>query len=93
MIGATNGIPVQTWHLCVFGSVLDWKLGADDGAQKQSESSGSVDILAMLEWLETNGYLPARSIWTGVGQGWEICSTGGQPETFLESGYSLTFRP
>ena len=90
--GGTNGVPVQTWHLCDFSgggsTTLDWKLGASDPAT--SESSGSIDILAMIKWLETHGYLPTASTWTAASQGWEICSTGGQPETFSESSYSLT---
>ena len=81
--GGSNGVPVQQWHLCDFGSgVVAWKLGATEGAGKQSEHSGSVDILAMLNWLEAHSYLPANSTWTAVSEGWEIVSTGGQNETF-----------
>jgi hypothetical protein len=100
--GGTDGVPLQTWHLCDFSgggsTTLDWKLGASDPAT--SESSGSINIEQMLEWLEHNApagssttYLPAGSTWTAASQGWEICSTGGQPETFSESDYSLTFTP
>jgi hypothetical protein len=88
--GGSNGVPVQQWHLCQFGSTLDWKLGANDTTGKQSEHSGSIDILAMIKWLETNGYLPAGSTWTALSDGWEICSTGGQNETFSLSNFSVT---
>jgi len=102
--GGSNGVPVQTWHLCDFtspgdsGATLDWKLGSGEGADKQSESSGSIDIKAMIEWLEDNTapaangggtYLPAGSTWTALSDGWEICSTGGQNETFSLSGFSV----
>ncbi len=88
--GGTNGVPVQTWHLCDFGSTVAWKLGAGEGAAKQSERSGSVDILAMVKWLENNRYLPAGSTWTYFSDGWEIASTGGVNETFQVSSYSVT---
>ena len=86
--GGSNGVPVQTWHLCDFGATVAWKLGSSE-ADKQSEQSGSIDILAMSKWLETHGYLPAQSTWTAVSDGWEICSTGGQNETFQVSNYSV----
>ena len=89
--GGSNGVPVQKWHLCDFGGgTLDWKLGSDEGSAKQSESSGSVDILAMIKWLESHSYLPANSTWTGISDGWEVCSTGGQNETFKMSRFSVT---
>jgi hypothetical protein len=102
--GGTNGVPLQTWHLCDFtspgdsGHTLAWKLGAGEGAQKQNESSGSIDIKAMTAWLEShtqpaaNGggtYLPAASTFTAISDGWEICSTGGQNETFQVSSFSV----
>ena len=99
--GGDDGVPVQKWHLCTGGTQLSngsypslvWKLGAADGAQEQSESTGSVDLLSMLEWLENNGYLPAGSTWTAVSMGWEIASTGGQDETFTGSGFNVTMVP
>jgi hypothetical protein len=81
--GGSNGVPVQNWYLCQFGSELVWKL---KGANEQS---GSVDILAMLTFLENHGYLPQNSTLASIGYGWEIASTGGQPETFTVSGYSI----
>ncbi len=90
LFGGSNGVPVQQWHLCDFGGgTFAWKLGATEGAGKQSESSGSIDIKAMIGWLETNGYLPAASTWTALSDGWEICSTGGQNQTFSMSNFSV----
>jgi hypothetical protein len=84
--GGSGGVPVQSWSLCQYGSELIWKL---DGGNK-NESSGSVDVLAMLQWLETNGYLPAQSTLTDISHGWELASTGGKAETFTASGFSIT---
>ena len=44
----------------------------------------------MLKYLESNGYLPAGSTWTALSMGWEIASTGGQPETFADSGFRVS---
>ena len=82
------GGALQPWHLCKFGSELIWKLGANE-QHKVSEQTGVVHILAMLRWLEGHHYLPARSGLWAIGYGWEICSTGGRPETFTVSAYAL----
>jgi hypothetical protein len=89
MFGGTNGVPVQPWHLCQFGSELVWKLGTDDTHQV-SEQSGSVDILAMLSWLEDHGYIAQGSVLNSIGYGWEISSTGGVNETFQVSSFFIT---
>ena len=93
--GGSNGVPVQTWHLCTGngGKSTVWKLGAADGAQEQSESSGTIDILSMVKYLEKKGYLPAKSKWTAISMGWEIASTGGQSETFSGSGFTVNMVP
>jgi hypothetical protein len=55
-----------------------------------NETSGTVDLLSMLEYLADNGWIPADSGLNQVDFGWEICSTGGQPETFTMSSYDIT---
>ncbi len=55
-----------------------------------NEQSGSVDVLAMLNWLVAHGYLPKNSGLSLIGYGWEICSTGGQNEIFQVSNFSIT---
>lgn len=82
--GGSNGVPVRTWTLCKYGSELIWQLS---GA---GEQSGSVDILGMLKWLVSHSYLPQSNGLTAIGYGFEICSTGGRPETFTVTGYSVT---
>jgi Glycosyl hydrolase family 12 len=55
-----------------------------------NEQSGTADILATLKWLQSHGRVSAGA---GLGQvdfGFEICSTGGQPEKFAVSRYTLT---
>lgn len=55
-----------------------------------NEQSGAVDILATLKWLQSHGRVSAGA---GLGQvdfGFEICSTGGKPEKFAVSRYTLT---
>lgn len=56
-------------------------------------SSGTVDLLAALNYLEGRGDLSADDTLWQVNFGWEICSTAGAPETFTVSNYSLTSTP
>jgi hypothetical protein len=87
--GGANGVPAQPWHLCQFGSEQVWKLGTNDNS-KINEQSGSVDVLGMLTWMESHGYLPAKSTIGLLGYGWEIASTGGVDEDFQVSSFSIT---
>lgn len=90
-VAATATFSGQPWHLCDFGGgTMAWKLGSGEGTAKQSESSGTIDILAMIRYLETNGYLPAASTWTAWSAGFEICSTGSQNETWGYSSLSVS---
>jgi hypothetical protein len=82
--GGSGGVPVQNSGLCVFGSELVWKLTSGN------EQTGSVDILAMVTWLENNGYMPANSTITDLSYGFEVCSTGGQNENFQVNSFSIT---
>jgi hypothetical protein len=84
--GGSGGVPVQRWNLCQFGSELIWQLAG------RSEHSGKVNILAMLTWLVGHRYLPQRSGLTALSYGFEICSTGGRPETFRVNGFSISAR-
>jgi hypothetical protein len=54
-----------------------------------NETSGTVDILGTLAWVQSHGYASNISIGQ-IDAGWEICSTGGGPETFTMSGFTLT---
>jgi hypothetical protein len=47
-----------------------------------------VDILSMLTWLESHGYVPAGSGLNQIDYGFEICSTTGA-ETFTVSQFSI----
>lgn len=96
--GGSNGVPVQTWGLCTFGSERVWQLvapgtKAGNRAATINESSGSVDIKAMVSYLENPAApdaIPANPTITNLSYGWEIASTGGKPETFQISRYTLT---
>ena len=81
--GGSNGVPQQNWTLCKWGgSELIWYLTSGN------EQSGTVDILSMLTWLESHGYLPAGSGLNQIDYGFEICSTTGA-ETFTVSQFSI----
>lgn len=82
--GGSGGVPVQKWNLCKYGSELIWQLS---GAREQS---GTVNVLAMLTWLMSHGYLPHGSGLTDISYGFEVCSTGGRAETFTVSRFSIS---
>jgi hypothetical protein len=81
--GGSGGVPEQNWTLCKYGSSeLIWYLTSGN------EASGSVDVLSMLTWLESHGYLPSGSGLNQIDYGFEICSTPG-PETFTVSQFAI----
>jgi hypothetical protein len=52
--------------------------------------SGSVDILAAMKWLVSQGLVKSTDVPTQLEYGVEICSTNG-PETFPLTGLTFTF--
>jgi hypothetical protein len=92
--GGHGGVPTQSWNLCQYGSEIIWQLPAPGNGNVYGEHSGSVDVLAMLEWLVNNGgYLPKGSNLTAIGYGFEVCSTGGVDETFEVNSFTITSEP
>jgi hypothetical protein len=89
---ATATIGGQNWTLYGDRSgELIWSLDARGGTGTfAQQSSGTVDLLALLNWLITHGYKAAGTVIGQVDFGWEICSTGGAPENFGVSAYSIT---
>jgi hypothetical protein len=85
----------QSWHLCRYGTgtsdvELVIKPGPSDEAMR-NEASGSLNILPILQWLESNGYLPQGSTWTNStsgGFGFEICNTNGAVDDFRVNGFT-----
>jgi len=54
-----------------------------------NETSGTINILAALDWLMSHGYMPAGSGLNQIDFGWEICSTGGTAKTFRLTEYGI----
>lgn len=74
----------QKWTLLQYqGGEAIWSLTAN-------EQSGTVDILTLLQQLQSRGLESSGAAIAQVDFGFEICSTGGVPETFSVSHYSLT---
>jgi hypothetical protein len=79
----------QEWTPYQYGSSeFIWSLGAP--GQCAQQSSGTVDLLALLKWMQANGKAAAGATLGLTDAVWEICSTGGQPETFSVSKYTIT---
>ncbi len=85
--GGSGGVPVQHWNLCQYGSEIIWQLTGP------GERTGTVDVLAMLSWLVDHQYLPGNTNLTAISYGFELCSTGGVPETFTVSKFSIDASP
>lgn len=83
-----GGMP---WHLCVFGSERVWKPGTDD-QHLINQPSGTVNVLAILKWMEHNGYLPRNSTWFAGSFGFEICNTSGTIQTFQVNNFTWNQR-
>jgi len=84
---ATATFGGDPWHLCVFGSERVWRHGPDE-SHLINQPSGTIDVKAILIWMEQHGYLPGGSTWTAGSFGFEICDTGGSNATFAVHGFS-----
>ncbi len=80
-----DGVGYKIWSEGKAGTVSDTVSMVLDSNQ----SSGSVNILDDLNWLSSNGYMPAGSGLNQIDFGFEICSTGGAAETFTLSQYGI----
>jgi hypothetical protein len=83
----------QTWTVNRYGGpgaeiifVLDSDPNVPDSCA--SQPSGSIDILAGLQWLASNGYLPSLGTLGMVNTGWEI--TSADNTTFSMTSFSIT---
>lgn len=54
-----------------------------------NKTSGTVDLLAALNWLKSHGYMPSGSGLNQIDFGWEICSTGGSARKFTMTHYGI----
>jgi hypothetical protein len=57
-----------------------------------NETSGTVDLKAMLQTMVSLGYIPAASPLTQIPFGWEISDTGGKPVTFSLSKFDVNLQ-
>lgn len=74
----------QKWTLLRYGD------GEAIWSRTANEQSGTVDILTLLQQLQFRGLASSGAAIAQIDFGFEICSTGGVPETFSVSRYSLT---
>jgi len=85
--------PAGTKRATVTLGGLTWDLYATSGywafVLNHNASSGTVDLLAGLRYLQSTGALSASDKLWQVNFGWEICSTLNKPEVFRVTSYSL----
>ena len=85
--GGSYGVPTESWDLCDNG-LYYWQL-PKGSSNTYGESSGSVDLIAMIKYLETNGYLPSSSTISSVAYGFIIDTTSATTKTFTVNSFSL----
>jgi hypothetical protein len=56
------------------------------------ETSGTVNILGTLRWVQAHGYVKNVKI-SQIDFGWELCSTGGSAETFTMKHFTIKGSP
>jgi hypothetical protein len=79
----------QDWTIYRYGTTeLIFSLGAPGTFAQQS--SGTVDLLAVLNEAVAQGFISSTRKVAQVNAGWEICSTGGTAQTFRVTDYTLT---
>lgn len=93
----TGGSKVLTHHTF---SKVSWTLmqyGGPGGeliwSRDTNAGTGTIHIRDMLGWLVANHYESTTTAINQLDFGWEICSTGGAPETFAVHDYTLTTKP
>jgi hypothetical protein len=86
--GGSYGVQTESWDLCYNGSTYYWQIDGN-GASSYGFSSGSVELISMIKYLESNGYLPSSSTISDVRYGFIIYTTTSTQETFTLSSYSL----
>jgi hypothetical protein len=80
-----DGVGYKIWSTSKAGTVGNTVSMVLDSNQP----SGTVNVLDDLNWLVSNGYMPAASGLNQVDFGFELCSTGGTPETFDVTQYGI----
>ena len=83
----------QKWILLRYSDELIWSLNTNEQSGNTNEQSGTIRILAMLRDLQSRRLVSSGAAVSQINFGFEICSTGGVPETFSVSHYSLTAKP
>jgi hypothetical protein len=81
----------QEWSLYHYGDEIIWSLGRE-GTFAQRTSYADVPVYELMKYLVDNGYEDSSSLVGQIDFGWEICSTGGGPQTFTVNAYSITAR-
>jgi hypothetical protein len=85
--GGSYGVPTNSWDLCYNSSFYYWQIVGSGSSW--GFSSGSVELISMIKYLETNGYLPTSSTISDVLYGFMIYTTTSTQETFTLNSYSL----
>jgi hypothetical protein len=85
--GGSYGVPTNSWDLCYTGSMYYWQIVGSGSSW--GFTSGSVELVSMIKYLETNGYLPTSSKMSDIRYGFMIYTTTSTQETFTLNNLSI----
>jgi hypothetical protein len=85
--GGSYGVPTNSWDLCYTGSMYYWQIVGSGSSW--GFTSGSMELVSMIKYLETNGYLPTSSTVNDVRYGFMIYTTTSTQETFTLNNLSI----
>ena len=71
--GGSYGVPTNSWDLCYTGSMYYWQIVGSGSSW--GFTSGSMELVSMIKYLETNGYLPTSSTINDARYGFMIYTT------------------
>jgi hypothetical protein len=83
-----------TGHAVIWGQHFTvWSTRGNRGTVSlvlnRNETAGQVHVLTTMQWLAAHKYITLSQGLSQVDFGWEICSTGGIPEKFAVTKYTL----
>lgn len=91
-----NTVPPQVTFSGKSYEVYRYQSDSDGGVHvvsllsTETQTSGSIDLKEILNWIVDKGWLAADATVNQIGYGVEICSTEGRPATFYFTEFSVT---
>jgi hypothetical protein len=90
IVAPTMAFGANTYDVYRYTSNGDGGVQVVSFLSKTAQTSGSLDLRAMLSWIVSKSWITAQATINQIGYGVEICSTENQPATFSFTDFSVT---